>query len=69
MFNDAYIPLILQRKKWHFAHENLLLRDIVYFKLTEYKMSQDWRIGKVEGVKTGTDGYVCEIIILQKHFK
>ena len=29
-------------------------------------MSQNWRIGKVEGAKTRTDGYVPEVIISYK---
>ena len=40
--------------------------DVVYLKLTESKMGQNWRVSKVEGVKTGSDGYVCQVIIAYK---
>ena len=66
IFNDTYLPLIMQCKKWHFSHENLIMGDVVYFKLTESKMGQNWRVGKVEGVKTGSDGYVRQVIITYK---
>ena len=37
------------------------MTSIIYFKLTETKMSVDWRIGEVEEVKVGQDGYVREV--------
>ena len=43
IFNNAYLPFIMQCKKWHLSHENLIVRDEVYFKLTESKMGQYWR--------------------------
>ena len=52
------MPLICNRQKWHFHSDNLRPGDVVYFKLTESKMSANWRIGKVEEVKAGQDGYV-----------
>ena len=39
VFNTSYLPIIMQRQKWHFARENLVKGDIVYFKSTESKMS------------------------------
>ena len=56
----------MQRKKWHFTQENLLPGDIVYFKLTESKMSANWKIGKVEDVKVGNDGYVRQVTVSYK---
>ena len=43
-----------------------MLGDVVYFKLTESKMGQVWRVGKVEGVKTGKDVYVRQVTIAYK---
>ena len=63
IWSDEYIPLIMERQKWYLSQENLLPGDIIYFKLTESKMSADWRIGKVEEVMPGQDGYVsnCQL--------
>ena len=67
VWNEQYLPLVMDRQKWHFRKENLIPGDIVYFKLTESKMSADWRIGKVEAVKIGKDGYVREATIAYKN--
>ena len=66
VWSDEYLPLIMERQKWHFSQENLKPEDIVYFKLTESKMSADWRFGKVEEVKVGQDGLVREVNISYK---
>ena len=66
VWNENYIPLIMDRQKWHFRKENLTPGDIVYFKLKESKMSATWRIGKVEEVTIGKDGFVREILIAYK---
>ena len=58
--------MILNRSKWHFRKENLIPGDIIYFKLTESKMSATWRLGKVEDVKIGKDGYVRKVIVSYK---
>ena len=67
VWNEQYLPLIMNRQKWHFRKENLCPGDIVYFKLTESKMSACWRIGKVEEVKIGKDGYVRQATIAYKN--
>ena len=66
VWNEQYLPLILDRQKWHFRRDNLCPGDIVYFKLRESKMSATWRIGKVEGVKIGEDGFVRQAVIAYK---
>ena len=58
IWNNIYVPLILDKQKWHFSQENLKVNDIVYFKLTESEMSADWRIGRIEAVDVGRDGFV-----------
>ena len=58
IWEEQYIPVIMSKSKWHFHKENLKPGDIVYFQLTESKMSANWRLGKVEDVKVGQDGYV-----------
>ena len=40
--------------------------DIVFFKLTKSKMSANWRIGKVDDVKFGPDGYVRRFTVAYK---
>ena len=66
VFNTSYLPIIMQRQKWHFSRENLVKGDIVYFKLTESKMSSSWKVGKVENVTIGKDGFVRHAVISYK---
>ena len=66
VWNEQYLPLVMDRQKWHFRRENLCPGDIVYFKLRESKMSATWRIGKVEEVKIDKDGYVRQAVIAYK---
>merc|ERR1719233_2627379 len=63
VWNEYYVPLIMQGKKWHEENENLVPGDIVYFKLQESAMSANWRSGKVEKVKVGADGCVRQVTI------
>ena len=66
VFNTSYLPIIMQRQKWHFSKENLVEGDIVYFKLTKSKMSSSWKVGKVERVTLSKDGFVRHAVILYK---
>ena len=66
VWNEQYLPKVMNRRKWHFHMENLKPGDIVYFKLTESKMSANWRIGKVIEVKLGQDGYVRQVTVAYK---
>ena len=63
---EQYLPMLMNRRKWHYKKENMKPGDIVYFKLTESKMSANWRIGKVEEVKLGSDGYVRSVSVAYK---
>ena len=66
IWEEQYIPVIMNKSKWHFHKENLKPGDIVYFKLTESKMSANWRLGKVEDVKVGQDGFVRQARVAYK---
>lgn len=66
IWNEQYLPLIMDKQKWHDMKENLKPDDIVYFKLTESKMSATWIVGKVEEVVVGRDGKVREATISYK---
>ena len=57
----SYIPMMLDRQKWHDNDPNLSVNDIVYFKLDDSPLKIDWRVGKVEVVKSGRDGKVREV--------
>ena len=63
---EQYLPMLMNRRKWHYQKENMKEGDIVYFKLTESKMSANWRVGKVEDVKLGQDGYVRSVVVAYK---
>ena len=60
------LPTLVPCRRWKDAMKNLKPGDIVYFKLTESKMSANWRIGKVEEVKLGQDGYVRQVTVAYK---
>ena len=66
VWNSSYLPKMLNFPKWYDSSENLVLGDVVYFKLCESKMSATWRLGKVEQVKLGSDGFVHEVDVSYK---
>ena len=67
LWNTTYLPLVMDRPKWHIEEENLQTNDLVYFKLTDSKLSADWKVGKVEYVKIGRDAKVREVGIAFKN--
>ena len=68
LWNTDYVPLLLDRQKWHLSIENLKTNDVVYFKLTESEMSSKWRFGIVEKVEMGRDGCVRVVTVAYKDF-
>ena len=58
VWNDLYLPMAAEYKKWYTRDDNLLKDDIVLFKLKDSKMASTWRLGKVEDVHEGRDGLV-----------
>ena len=66
VWNCEYLPLVMDRPKWHVEDENLKENDLVYFKLTDSKLAADWRMGKVEYVNIGRDGRVRSVGISYK---
>ena len=67
VWNTEYVPLIMNRQKWHVETENLVENDLVYFKMTDSPLKADWRLGKIEYTKTGRDGLVREVGISYGH--
>ena len=66
VWNCEYLPLVMDRQKWNQEEENLKENDIVYFKLTDSKLSADWRFGNIEYAITGRDGNVRSVGISYK---
>ena len=66
VWNTEYLPLVMDRPKWHLEDENLKENDLIYFKLTDSKLAADWKLGKVEYVNTGKDGKVRSVGISHK---
>ena len=66
IWNTEYLPLVMERQKWHNSRENLKPGDVIYFKLTESKMSANWRIGTVEATELGDDGLVRKVSVSYK---
>ena len=58
LFSEEMIPLIADRRKWHFDEQDLVVNDIVLFKLTDSAMSFKWLKGKIESVSESRDGRV-----------
>ena len=65
----SYLPLILERQKWHGEDPNLAMNDVVFFKLVDSVLKADWRLGKVDTVKIGRDVRVREANIAYKIMK
>ena len=65
----SYVPVILERQKWHEEDPNLSVNDIVYFKIVESPMKAEWKIGKVESVRLGRDDKVREVNVSHKIIK
>ena len=66
VWNCEYLPLVMDRPKWNQEEENLKENDLIYFKLTDSKLSADWRFGRVEYAVTGRDGKVRSVGISYK---
>merc|ERR1719154_598160 len=66
VWSIAYVPQMMDRQKWHVSSPNLKVGHIVYFKLTESKMSAEWRVGRVEHIEVSKDGVVRKIGIAYK---
>ena len=58
VWNCDYLPFVLDRPIWQVEEENVKEQDLVYFKITDSKLSEDWRLGKVEYMNTERDGKV-----------
>ena len=67
VWNVEYIPLIVRRQKWYTETENLVENDIIYFKLRDSKLAQNWLIGKVEHVNVSKDGKIRTVGVSYKH--
>ena len=67
IWNTSYVPLIANRSKWHEESPNLCENDVVYFKLRDSKLAQQWHIGKVEFLIYSKDQKVRNIGISYKH--
>ena len=64
---EEYLLVMADMSKWTVGTPNLEVNDIVLFKLTESKMSNDWRLGKINSFpKIGRDGTVHEVEISYK---
>merc|ERR1711891_85635 len=48
VWNDVYLPMAAQYKKWPNQAENISVGHIVLFKLKDSVLASTWRIGKVE---------------------
>ena len=66
LWNTIYVPQLLEKQRWFDSSQDLLVDDIVLFKLRQSEMSTEWVLGKVELVRTGRDGQVRECIITYK---
>ena len=68
-WSTAYLPLLLKSQKWHEDDEQIAVNDIVYFKIKESPMNSEWRVGKIDSVKVGTDDKIREVNIAYKILK
>ena len=66
LWNTNYVPLCMDRPKWHIDDGDLREGDLVYFKLTDSKLAADWRLGKIEFVTKGRDERIRKVGISYK---
>ena len=62
----SFVPLLLERPKWKVEADNLQPNDVVYFKILDSPLGATWKLGKVEHVKTGKDGFVRSVTVAYK---
>ena len=62
----SFVPLILERPKWKLESDNLAPNDVIYFKMLDSPLGATWKLGKVESVKTGRDGFVRDVTVAYK---
>ena len=66
VWNDAYLPMAAQYKKWLYQEENVCVGDIVLFKIKDSVFHSDWKIGKVDSIDVGRDNLVRGVSISYK---
>ena len=66
VWNDVYLPMAAEYKKWHHQEDNMEVGDIVMFKLKDSVFSSVWKIGKVDAVHVGRDDLVRGLDISYK---
>ena len=62
----SYIPMLLERQKWKLESKNLEPNDVIYFKMLESPLGAAWKLGKVEQVYIGKDGFVRDVLVAYK---
>ena len=66
VWNDAYLPMAAQYKKWLYQEENVCVGDIVLFRIKDSTFHSDWKIGKVDLIDVGRDNLVRSVSISYK---
>ena len=63
-----YFPSLLIQQKWHTAHRNLKVGDVVLIQDSNLIRNQ-WKLGKVSKTFEGQDGKVCKVQVQYKNPK
>lgn len=63
-----YFPSLIIRQKWHTAHRNMIVGDIVLMQDSNQIRGQ-WKLGRVSKVYTGEDGKVRKVEVQYKNPK
>ena len=66
VWNDNYLPMAAEYKKWHNQEDNLQDNNIVLFKIEDSVLASVWKIGKVDTIVMGRDNLVHVISISYK---
>ena len=66
VWNDAYLPMAAEYKKWPSKQDNLQVGDIVLFKIKDSCFASVWKIGKIDEVHEGRDGLVRGVDVSYK---
>ena len=66
VWNDVYLPMAAEYKKWPSKQENLQVGDIVLFKIKDSVFASVWKIGKIDEVHISRDGLVRGVDVSYK---
>ena len=57
----SYVPLLIERPKWHTSDKQINIGDVVLFLKSEREYDLQYQYGIVNSINRGKDGYVRKV--------